>query len=140
MAITTSHVASWGVREANTGTAILNILASDCVVLNVTKTNEPVMAPEHNEKGSVIGQSVYDMHTSVRMTCNVRAAVAVALNGYAKDLSKVTAVVTLDNVTYYATSLEVAESNSDYMKFNVSMERYLNDITPWNGTSESTTP
>lgn len=137
--ITTTHVASWGIRDSHTGATILEASEGTAVITSLVPSTEPVMAPEHNEVGSVIGQAIYDVHTAIRCSMNIKASVAEAFEEYRKDPTKFETVVTIDDAIYYCTSLEIVESNQDYMKFNCSLERYKHDITPWDASAGGST-
>lgn len=132
--VTTTHIATWGIQDVHTGQTIFEANASNSVCLSFSQSSEPVMAPETNEVGSTIGQALYDIHTTCRATMNVKKAVAVAIKAYYDDQTKYTVQCVIDSVKYYATNLEVVESNTDYMKFNVALEKYLHEITPWDAT------
>lgn len=138
MATTTTHVASWGVFDAHTGLTILDASSSNSVVLAFDPTVEPVMAPETNEVGGTIGQALYDIHSTVRCTMNVKAVIASKIKDYVDAPSKFTVQVTIDSVKYYVLSLNCPESNTDYMKFNVVLEKFKADITPWDATEAQT--
>lgn len=135
--VTSTHTASWGVRDVHTGITILEASATNSVVLSFNLNKEPVMAPETNEVGSTIGQAVYDVHSTARCTMNIKAEVATALKAYAKDLTKFAVVCTIDETTYYVQSIEEIESNTDYMKLSIALERFMYDITPWDASRKA---
>lgn len=132
--VTSTHTASWGVRDVHTGITILEASAGNSVVLSFNLTKEPVMAPETNEVGSTIGQAVYDVHSTARCTMNIKAEVAVGLKEYAKNPAQFAVICTIDGITYYVQNLEEIESNTDYMKLSVALERFMYDITPWDAS------
>ena len=125
MAVTTTHTASWGVNDAHS--------KDNMVCLSWNENVEPVMAPEHNEKGSVIGQAVYDVRHTVRAVFNVSASVATGV--VAADTVAELLASTYGASGYYITNLEEVESNNDYMKVNVGLERYEHCTTGFNGTT-----
>ena len=135
MAITTTHIASWGIRSVHTGISVLAANeGQNCVITAWDSNIEPTMAPETNQVGSVIGQAVYDVTTTVRCSMNAQGSLATAIEAYEKDPSSFCAVVTVDGTTYYCKSIEIVESNQDYIKFNAVLERHKHDITPWDAS------
>lgn len=125
MAVTTTHTASWGLSSEH---AIAN-----AVCLSWNETAEPIMAPEHNEVGSVIGQAIYDMHHTVRATYNIKSSLATGVS--ATDTVTEVLASPLAVSGYYITNIELVESNQDYMKVNLSLEKYEHCTTGWNATT-----
>ena len=98
--------ASWGV--SHTGTAV-------GVYTDVSQGAEPVNAPLHNEIGQVIGQSNYDTHKTGDYTILVKAGV---------DLPAQGSQITIGAITGYVLNVRLMESNSQYQRAAVSIERY----------------
>lgn len=125
MSATTTQTASWGVRTSHGA-------VGSGVCISWDETVEPIMAPEHNEVGAVIGQAVYDVRHTVRATYNIPASAATGLS----NINTVQEILSYSVPTgYYVTSAEVVESNSDYMKINVGLEMYEHCTSGWNAST-----
>lgn len=109
--IHTSKLASWGITSGlDAGTAVTG------VVTDFESSAETVLAPEQNEVGSVINQTMYDKHFTCSCTVQVAAGTAAPKAGEA---------VTLGSKTWYVTSARVTENNTSYRKIAVQAERYV---------------
>lgn len=109
--VTTTKTASWGVS-----TAIGSDSPVTGVVTDYEDACEPVLAPEQNEVGSTINQTMYDKH----YTCSFTVQVA---KGTAKpDGGKQIAV---NGENWYVTSSRVTENNNAYRKIAIQAERYV---------------
>ena len=69
--VTTTKTASWGVT-----TAIGSDSPVTGVVTDYEDACEPVLAPEQNEVGSTINQTMYDKHYTCSFTVQVAASTA----------------------------------------------------------------
>ena len=129
--LTKTHVCSWGIDYSRFDKA--NILPSGAsgILYGVDESTEPVMAPEHNEIGQVIGQTNYDMHGRISGTLQV---------AHGLQLPQAGTVVEIDGKYYYFVSATLSESNQSYDKYSATFERYLrtagsafvNHPTGWN--------
>ena len=111
MARTMTGVASWGVSG---GTSVTNVTG---VITDVDVGGEPVLAPEYNEVGAVIKQTMYDEHKTVDVTVEVAAGTAKPASG---------ASITIAGVEGYVTRARIVESNQAYRKIIISAEAYAN--------------
>lgn len=109
--VSTTKTASWGVT---TGLDAQTTVSG--VVTDWEDSAEPVLAPEQNEVGSVINQTMYDKHFTCSFTVQVKAATAKPKAGTA---------VTAAGKTWYVTSSRVTENNTSYRKIAVTAERYV---------------
>lgn len=109
--VTTTKTASWGVT-----TAIGADSPVSGVVTDYEDSCEPILAPEQNEVGSIINQTMYDKHETCSFTVQVAAGTAKPAAG---------AAVTVGGKTYYVTSARVTENNGAYRKISMQAERYV---------------
>lgn len=107
--VTTTKTASWGISTIRGQTAVAG------VVTDYDDAEEPILAPEHNEVGTVINQTQYDRHFTCSFTVQVASGTAKPLGG---------AAITIATKTWYVTSARITESNSAYRKIAISAERY----------------
>lgn len=109
--VTTTKTASWGVTTA---------IGADSPVTGVVTDYEdacdPVLAPEQNEVGSTINQTMYDKHYTCSFTVQVAASTAKPHAGSA---------ITVGGTTWYVTSARVTENNNSYRKIALQAERYV---------------
>ena len=109
--VTTTKTASWGCSS---------VIGTDSpvtgVVTDYDDACEPVLAPEQNEVGSTINQTMYDKHYTCSLTVQVAAGTAKPEAG---------AQVTIGGTTWYVTSSRVTENNSTYRKISMQAERYV---------------
>ena len=109
--VTTTKTASWGVT-----TAIGTDSPVTGVVTDYDDASEPVLAPEQNEVGSTINQTMYDKHYTCSFTVQVAASTAKPAAGSA---------ITVGGTTWYVTSARVTENNNSYRKIALQAERYV---------------
>lgn len=109
--VTTTKTASWGVT-----TAIGADSPVTGVVTDYEDACEPVLAPEQNEVGSTINQTMYDKHYTCSFTVQVAASTAKPHAGSA---------ISVGGTTWYVTSARVTENNNSYRKIALQAERYV---------------
>lgn len=109
--VTTTKTASWGVT-----TAIGADSPVTGVVTDYEDACEPVLAPEQNEVGSTINQTMYDKHYTCSFTVQVAASTAKPAAGSA---------ITVGGTTWYVTSARITENNNSYRKIALQAERYV---------------
>lgn len=100
--------ASWGVTHTGTATGVYT---------DVSNGAEPITSPLHNELGQVIGQAHYDSHYSGEYTILVKAGVTLPTKG---------SQITIGSVTGYVTNVRLMESNQQYQRAAVSIEKFEN--------------
>lgn len=103
---TTTKTASWGVTETAPITG---------VITDFEMSEEPVNAPEQNEVGSIINQTMHDIHKTASCTVQVAAGTAAPKAGSA---------ITLGSETMYVTSARITENNTSYRKIAITAESY----------------
>ena len=129
--LTKTHVCSWGIDYSRFDKADILPSGASGILYGVDESTEPVMAPEHNEIGQVIGQTNYDMHGRISGTLQV---------AHGLQLPQAGTVVEIDDKYYYLVSATLSESNQSYDKYSATFERYLrtagsafvNHPTGWN--------
>lgn len=109
MARTTTGIASWGVTGAVTGVS--------GIVTSIGHDDEAVLAPEYNEAGQVVKQTLYDVHTTLDATVEVAAGTA---------LPAVGSQITIDGKQGYVVKAKLAEDNQAYRKISLTVELYAN--------------
>lgn len=109
--VTTTKTASWGVT-----TAIGANSPVTGVVTDYEDACEPVLAPEQNEVGSTINQTMYDKHYTCSFTVQVAASTAKPHAGSA---------ISVGGTTWYVTSARITENNNSYRKIALQAERYV---------------
>lgn len=109
--VTTTKTASWGVT-----TAIGADSPVTGVVTDYEDACEPVLAPEQNEVGSTINQTMYDKHYTCSFTVQVAASTAKPHAGSA---------ISVGGTTWYVTSARITENNNSYRKIALQAERYV---------------
>ena len=114
MARTTTGIASWGVSG---GTSVSTVTG---VITDIDVGGEPILAPEYNEIGAVIKQTMYDEHTTVDVTVEVAAGTSKPDSG---------ASITIAGVAGYVVRARIVENNQAYRKILVSAEAYANCTT-----------
>lgn len=107
--VTTVKTASWGISTALGQSVVAG------VVTDWDDGEEPSLQPEQNEMGSVINQTMNDIHYTANMTVQVKAET---------DKPAAGTQVSIDGTAWYVTSSRVTESNNAYRKIAVSLERY----------------
>ena len=119
MAMTESHTASWGILSGDE-----SVQGITGIVTSVDLTTAQVAADEQNEIGRIIGHVVYDTTVSGRVSMIVSSAGLEAAKAYLNATSGNVALKTLTMAggTYNVSSVEIAESNTDFMKVNISVE------------------
>lgn len=106
---TTTGTAYWGVKgEASD---------PDGIVTGITHEKTPSLAPEYNEIGQVVKQTLYDEQESATATIEVAEGVA---------LPDVNDSITINGVQGYVTRCRLVESNRAYRLIEVTVERYKN--------------
>lgn len=113
--MTTTHVCSWGIATAHQDASKF-IGSGSGIVYDLSKGQEPIMAPEHNEIGQVIAQTQYDERGFLNGTLQVAHGVTPPARG---------AVITIDAQAYYVTNINITESNSAYSRYSITLERYF---------------
>lgn len=111
MARTTTGVAAWGVSD---GTSVTNVTG---VITDVDAGGEPILAPEYNEIGAVIKQTMYDEHKTIDVTVEVASGTEKPASG---------ASITIAGVAGYVARARIVESNQAYRKIIISAEAYAN--------------
>lgn len=107
--VTTSKTASWGISSALGSSPVTG------VITDYEEAVEPVLAPEQNEVGSTINQTMYDKHYTASFTVQVAANTPKPAVGSA---------VTAGGKTMYCTSSRVTENNTSYRKIAIQAECY----------------
>ena len=102
-------VAAWGVQGGVNGVT--------GIVTSIGQEDEAVLAPEYNEAGQVVKQTMYDRKTT--LTCTIEVAAGTAL-------PKVGEAITINGKQGYITRASLAEENQAYRKISVTAEVYLN--------------
>ncbi len=119
MANTKSSIATWGVTKGPfTGIAATNT----GIITSYDETTEMMVGSEQNEIGAVIGQHKYDEKTTITMTLIVADSVEMPTIGKKITLSGTDSGATAG----YVTSATVTESNTDFRKLRVTLEKYTN--------------
>lgn len=103
---TTAKTASWGVTETSPVTG---------VITDFEEGVETVLAPEQNEVGSIINQTMYDKHFTASATIQVAKGT---------EKPKAGSAIMMKSKSYYVTSSRVTENNTSYRKISVTAERY----------------
>lgn len=106
---TTSGTASWGVSGSATGVT--------GVITHIDVDDEGALAPEYNELGQVIKQTLYDHHKTANVTVEVPANTAPPAAG---------AAATVAGVAGYVVRSRVVEDNRAYRHIEVTVEAYTN--------------
>jgi len=109
MAATTSGIASWGVQGSVSGV--------QGIVTDIEEAHEGQMAPEYNEVGAVVKQTIYDRHTTFNCTVEVAAGTEPPDEGDA---------ITVNGETCYVVSARITESNQAYRKIAITGEKWTN--------------
>lgn len=104
---TSQKTASWGVTETSAGVT--------GVITDIEFAVESVTAPEENEVGSVINQTMYDVHKTANATVQVAAGTAIPKAGQA---------ITFGSETMYVTSARLVENNKSYRKIMIAAESF----------------
>lgn len=115
MAITTTHICSWGIDHDNHTTAKF-VGTGSGIVYDVNKNIDPIQAPEHNEIGQVIAQTVYDEHQTMTATLQTTHGVTPPTRG---------STVQIDNEYWYMVNCTKTESNQAYVRYNITLERFF---------------
>lgn len=106
---TNSGVASWGVTGSASGVS--------GIVTHLQTENESILAPEYNELGAVVKQTLYDLHKTATVTIEVAAGTA------APDERS---SITVGGVQGYVLRSTVVEDNKAYRHIEVTIEAYKN--------------
>lgn len=107
--VTKQGVASWGVTSD--GSVV------DGIVTHIDKDDESIMAPEYNELGQIVKQTLYDLHKTLSVTIEVAVGTEPPS---AKDS------VTIAGVTAYVLRTRTVEDNKAYRHIEVTVEAYKN--------------
>ena len=107
MSESTSGVASWGVSGSVSGVS--------GIVTGIQDDEEPILAPEYNEKGQVVKQTLYDGKGTVTATIEVAAGTDKPAKG---------AQITINGKTGYVVKSSLVEDNQAYRKISVTLEYY----------------
>ena len=119
MANTKSSIATWGVTKGPfTGIAA----TGSGIITSYDETTEMMVGSEQNEIGAIIGQHKYDEKTTITMTLIVADSVEMPTVGKKITLSGTDSAST----AAYVTSATVTESNTDFRKLRVTLEKYTN--------------
>lgn len=106
---TNTGVASWGVSSSGSGVA--------GIITHIDGDNESILAPEYNEIGAVVKQTLYDEHRTVTMTVEVASGTSAPQSG---------AAITVAGVAGYVVRSRVVEDNHAYRHIEVTVEAYRN--------------
>lgn len=109
--VTTTKTASWGVSSGLGANTVVS-----GVVTDFEDSCEPVLAPEQNEVGSTINQTMYDKHFTCSFTVQVAAGTARPKGGDS---------IQVNGKSWYVTSSRITENNTSYRKIAVTAERYV---------------
>lgn len=109
MAVTTSHVAKWGVGEKRGATA--------GVVTSFERIDDPLIQHETDADGAVCRAKRYDTRRRTVFTVQVRAGTEPPETG---------ANMTVDGRTGWVQHAEVVEQNRAFKKIRVTLESYAN--------------
>lgn len=119
MANTKSSLATWGVTKGPfTGIAA----TGSGIITSYDETTEMMVGSEQNEIGAIIGQHKYDEKTTITMTLIVADSVEMPTVGKKITLSGTDSSAKVA----YVTSATVTESNTDFRKLRVTLEKYTN--------------
>ena len=105
---TNAGTATWGV----TGSAGVSGIVTDIEVNEEAQT-----APEYNEVGAVVKQTLYDTHTTVTATIEVASGTSLPTIG---------AAISIGGKSGYVRSARKVESNQAYQKIAVTAELWTN--------------
>lgn len=119
----------------NTGTATWGVTGSvgvTGIVTDIEVNEEAQTAPEYNEVGAVVKQTLYDIHTTVTATIEVASGTSLPTSG---------AAITIGGKSGYVRSARKVESNQAYQKIAVTAELWTNcnATTAAGGSSGSNT-
>ena len=109
MAKTTQGIASWGVSGGCSGVS--------GIVTDLEENHEGQTAPEYNEVGAVVKQTVYDEHVTLNCTVEVAAGTQPPAPG---------ASITINGKQGYVVSARLTESNQAYRKIAIQAECWTN--------------
>ena len=110
MAETQTTTASWGVTSTGSNSNLPTGIVTD-----QDWGADPVLAPEYNELGQVIKQTLYDVVKTGTATIEVKSDV---------DLPDLEDQITIGDVTGYVKNVRLTESNQAYRKIVVTIECY----------------
>ena len=105
--VTNQGVASWGVTGEVSGVT--------GIVTQIRTSKETIHAPEHNELGQVVKQTLYDRHETATATIEVAADAEPPSD---KD------AITIGGVTGYVLRSDTVEANNAYKHIEVQIEAY----------------
>ena len=109
MAATKSGIASWGVTGSATGV--------QGIITSIEDGAEYIMAPEHNEIGQVVKQTLYDTQKTATFTVEVAANTNIPSKG---------TPVTVNNQQMYVKTARKLEDNNSYRRIQITAEAYEN--------------
>ncbi len=109
MAATKSGIASWGVTGSATGVT--------GIITSIEDGAEYIMAPEHNEIGQVVKQTLYDTQKTATFTVEVAANTNIPSKG---------TTVNVNNQTMYVKTARKLEDNNSYRRIQITAEAYEN--------------
>jgi len=106
---TNSGIASWGVTGSASGVS--------GIVTHLQTEKESILAPEYNELGAVVKQTLYDLHKTATAT------IEVAQGAEPPDEKS---AITIGGVQGYVLRSSVVEDNKAYRHIEVTIEAYKN--------------
>lgn len=109
MAATKNGVASWGVTGSATGVT--------GIITSIDYGAEYIMAPEHNEIGQVVKQTLYDTQKTATFTVEVAANTDIPGKG---------TQVTVNGNRMYVKTARKLEDNNSYRRIQINAEAYEN--------------
>lgn len=116
-----------GLKHAHWGVGIeLPAPYVGCVVTDYSETDEPQHQYEYDQKGSVVGDTVYDRRRSISCTVQVPKEVEHPQSG---------TVLTIGDKGYIVINVNVIQNNQSYRKVQLTLERWTNDVTPTDVTA-----
>ena len=106
---TNAGIASWGVTGSASGVS--------GIVTHLQTEKESILAPEYNELGAVVKQTLYDLHKTATATIEVAAGATPP-----DEQSS----ITIGGVQGYVLRSTVVEDNKAYRHIEVTIEAYKN--------------
>ncbi|MEG2613758.1 MAG: hypothetical protein RR996_01825 [Alistipes sp.] len=104
---------------------------NECVVTDFSDTSETLHAYEYDNVGAVIGDTVYDRHGTATATIQVPTALTLPKGGE---------IMTIDSIVYAVMSCNLVQSNKDYNKVQLTLERYAKFPTATEKPNDLTIP
>lgn len=109
MAVTKQGLASWGVTGSATGV--------QGIITSIEDGAEYIMAPEHNEIGQVVKQTLYDTLKTATFTVEVAAGTDIPGKG---------TQCTVNGKSMYIKTARKLEDNNSYRRIQINAEAYEN--------------